>query len=704
MRIFLSAVSAQFKQCRDALASDLRAVGAEVVVQEDFQQQGRTLLEKLERYIASCDRVVALIGDAYGCEPDPASVPDLPRRSYSQWEYSFALGERLLGERRPGIDVYVYFASAAFLASHPVAQEADDAQRQKTFVAGVRQSGKDWNQFTSTDGLRALVLRDGFRLPSVDHAQLVQTEAALRLIPRPPLVGFISRHDRQGRDILARLQQELNPSQPQLVALWGSGGVGKTALAAQAARNWAGEFGSRVVWVAADRSADFTLDTLLDAIISQLHFAELAQLNSKETHDKVRDLLAQAPSLVVLDNFETVLPENQEPCVAWLADRASCAALLTTRDSLSFRPEGINLALNVAVDSMTKDEAGQFVERHAALADNPDAVAGVGLSQVIQAAEGNPLLMQLLVAQIGLAQSPETVLEQLLHGKGDAVERVFDRSFNLPQLGDDGRAALLALSLFVSGASRQALMEVTGFTNDLERLNEAVRRLAALRLLSTVGSGERLAVQGLTRELANARLAQSPRADDFRRRFVSFFLRCSPVHLAAEQDNLLAAIDAACGLSDWENAAALAAKAVGVPVQAFFRLDGAGRKQPLSETEYQKVGRDALASSLVVNDARRIPLQNDALWSKLLELGNPQLMEVVLRDYGVSFPFPSCADYLQIVGWAAGMSRLSAILVQLLSSQETAKAESQHSLKAAVMAVRRSPGPRPFGSGPPRPL
>ena len=30
------------------LASDLRAAGAEVVVQEDFQQHGRTLLEKLE--------------------------------------------------------------------------------------------------------------------------------------------------------------------------------------------------------------------------------------------------------------------------------------------------------------------------------------------------------------------------------------------------------------------------------------------------------------------------------------------------------------------------------------------------------------------------------------------------------------------------------------------------------------------------------
>jgi hypothetical protein len=46
MRVFLSAVSGQFKECRDALAGDLRAVGAEVVVQEDFQQLGGVVVSE----------------------------------------------------------------------------------------------------------------------------------------------------------------------------------------------------------------------------------------------------------------------------------------------------------------------------------------------------------------------------------------------------------------------------------------------------------------------------------------------------------------------------------------------------------------------------------------------------------------------------------------------------------------------------------
>src|ERR1700756_4780735 len=108
LKIFLSAVSSQFDQCRNALASDLRAVGAEVVVQEDFKQHGRTLLEKLEEYIAGCDRIIALVGDAYGFEPDePPRPAGRPRRSYTQWEYFFALGDRMSGPSARRKDIFV---------------------------------------------------------------------------------------------------------------------------------------------------------------------------------------------------------------------------------------------------------------------------------------------------------------------------------------------------------------------------------------------------------------------------------------------------------------------------------------------------------------------------------------------------------------------------------------------------------------------
>jgi len=165
MKIFLSAVSGEFRACRQALASDLRAVGAEVTVQEDFTQHGRSLLEKLEEYIAGCDRVIILVGNAFGFAPEgPAQPKGKPQRSYTQWEYFFSQGERLDDQVEAPKETFVYFASPEYIAQYPVEQSGHAAGLQKQFIDHILNSGKDWNQFSSLNELRALVLRDGIRL------------------------------------------------------------------------------------------------------------------------------------------------------------------------------------------------------------------------------------------------------------------------------------------------------------------------------------------------------------------------------------------------------------------------------------------------------------------------------------------------------------------------------------------------------------
>ena len=140
MKIFLSAASGQFRECRQALASDLRARGAAVAVQEDFQQHGRTLLEKLEQCIAGCDFIVALIGDAYGAEPEaPARPAGRPRRSYTQWEYFFAAGERLDSHPVEAKPIYVYVPTKDYLAQHPAPdkQTAEETDLQTRCLAEI---------------------------------------------------------------------------------------------------------------------------------------------------------------------------------------------------------------------------------------------------------------------------------------------------------------------------------------------------------------------------------------------------------------------------------------------------------------------------------------------------------------------------------------------------------------------------------------
>lgn len=165
MRVFLSAATSQFEASRDSLRSDLTAIGCRVREQKDFQTGPRSLIERLEEYIAACDRVVALVGHAYGSEAAADSVPARdPPRSYTQWEYYLALGERLNRSRAEPKDLYVYVASDAFLDSHPVYQSDELAARQNSFVQQLKQSGKHWAEFDSIGQLRALVLRDSIKI------------------------------------------------------------------------------------------------------------------------------------------------------------------------------------------------------------------------------------------------------------------------------------------------------------------------------------------------------------------------------------------------------------------------------------------------------------------------------------------------------------------------------------------------------------
>ena len=399
-------------------------------------------------------------------------------------------------------------------------------------------------------------------LTSQPEPSAPSTQAVAPQIPRAPAVGFVTRRDTEGNDILARLKVELAPSNGGLIALWGPGGTGKTTLAAQVARELWPAFLQRLVWVRAHARTDFTLPTLLDDIAAQLGREDLHKLRLEEKGPQVAALLANVPALVVLDTFETVAPPEQARCFDFLAECAACSALVATRDDT--RRGDVR---SIALAAMSPDEAQEFLRRLIGLTRQPENFAGLEDALIAQC-EANPLVLQWVVKQIDLAHQPQTVLDDLAHGKGDAAERVFTRSFNLSQVGDDGRAALLALSLFVPNATRAALSEVAGFGADLPRLEQAIEQLSALWLVETKDGNKRLFLRGLTRQLAQARLKLDARADEYRRRFVAYFLSYAELRnhqtkedykaLEAEKDNLLAAMDMAEAQNDWKSVTRLA--------------------------------------------------------------------------------------------------------------------------------------------------
>ncbi len=72
-----------------------------------------------------------------------------------------------------------------------------------------------------------------------------------------------------------------------------------------------------------------------------------------------------------------------------------------------------------------------------------------------------------------------------------------------------------------------------------------------------------MTIEGLTRELAKAHLHKDERADEFRQRFIAYFVPYAEAHaevtpedldaLESEKDNLLTAMDVAFEIKDWES-------------------------------------------------------------------------------------------------------------------------------------------------------
>jgi len=380
-------------------------------------------------------------------------------------------------------------------------------------------------------------------------------------IPDHLIVKFVTRYDRDGRNIVERLKEELAPQMKRLLVLWGAGGVGKSTIAAEAARSLSESFAGRILWISVDGRENFALSNLLDDIATQLGREDIRPLAVEPKKEQVRDVVVAAPALIVLDNFETIKPEEQQDCLEWLAQPAPCSVLITTRDKIEDRR-------NLPIATMSPEEARIFLEQLIVEAHDPEAFAEVDRERVIKTAEANPLLLRWVMAQIDLAQDPQEVLNDLSHGEGYAAQRVFDRSFNLPQVGDSGRRALLTLSLFVPSATRPALMDVAGFGKDRRQFNEVVRRLASLWLVRATDAGQRLRVEGLTRDMTSAHLLKEKRAKLFQQRFIARFLNYAQQHkqrtaehlnaLEEEKDNVLRAIDMAFELKESESVITIA--------------------------------------------------------------------------------------------------------------------------------------------------
>jgi Domain of unknown function (DUF4062) len=287
-RVFLSAVSSEFRSARDELTHEFGARDVLVRVQEQFvpSRQARTLLQALDDYIGRCTTVVCVIGRRSGtCPPREATsgfahiLPEgVSRASYTQWEYYLA--------RHHGVECLLYLAQDDHDSDEAAPLGADFPDLQLDFVARIRREGLHYESFATTDELCRKVFRHHWPEGGRRHKPIV--------LPYPSIGTLF-----KGRDaFLSRLRDSFGRANGAATiagrAVHGMGGVGKTRTAVEYA------------WI---YRADYTALFLIDA----------------ETPDKLHTGLATLTvSLRLPAQAETNEAVRMEAGLAWLNTNPGC--------------------------------------------------------------------------------------------------------------------------------------------------------------------------------------------------------------------------------------------------------------------------------------------------------------------------------------------------------------------------------------------
>jgi tetratricopeptide (TPR) repeat protein len=312
---------------------------------------------------------------------------------------------------------------------------------------------------------------------------------------------------------LADVQKLLRPypqSRYHLVTVDGIGGIGKSALALETAYTYVDQYAAlpeterfeAIVWVSAKRSyltADGilerrqvfrTLDDLYATIAQVFDYPAIVRARAEEQPAIVDAILREQRTLLILDNLETVDDEDLLAFLHELPDPTK--ALVTTRHR-------IDVARPVRLTGMQHQDALALIAQET---ERKEITLTVEEQEALwQRTGGVPLAIVWSVGLMGLGGSIESVLRRLGSGQSDIARFCFEESVAQVR-GRDAYWLLLALSLFASDASREAVGVVAGLGEDAFGRDMGLEDLLRLSLVNK--EGERFSLLPLTRSFVQS--------------------------------------------------------------------------------------------------------------------------------------------------------------------------------------------------------
>ena len=319
----------------------------------------------------------------------------------------------------------------------------------------------------------------------------------------------------------------------RLVTLTGHGGVGKTRLALEVARELEPEFpgGVRLVLLAATARPEHVPVTVVQTL-------GLSQLRGEGPGAAVKRFLGTSSVLLVLDNFEHVL--SAAPLVGdLLAACPGTKVLATSREALRLQAEQryevppLLLPVDERPVGVERSPAGAMFVDRARSHDRSfevNAENAGAIFDICRRLEGLPLAIELAGARMALL-GPEQLNARLAEtfdllgsGSRDAPPRhqtlraTIEWSRRL--LGPEEAEAFARFAVFAGGATIEAAGEVTGA--DLDTLSGLVDKHLLGRRAGPDG-GPRLVMLETVREYASERLEAGEDAAEVHARHCRYY-------------------------------------------------------------------------------------------------------------------------------------------------------------------------------------
>lgn len=367
------------------------------------------------------------------------------------------------------------------------------------------------------------------------ETDLALLAARIAQLGRPP-VEFIGRDEE-----MEALERLVRADGIRLVTLTGTGGTGKTQLAAHVLPRLVGDFdGIYPVALASIRHADLVASTIVQSV-------GLWEMGDKSPADRVRDYFRHRNSLLVLDNFEQVI-EAAEWVGTLLKDCPGLLVLVTSRTPLRLRgeyeftvpPLAVPEPCEPAESIMESPAVRLFAERARAVrrdfslaVDNADVIG-----DICRRVEGLPLALELAAARIKLLP-PEALRSKLEHrlpfltgGPRDHPQRqqtMWDTvAWSHGLLGESAARLFRRLSVFVGGWGLDAAETVCNadgaFADGLFAELQDLVDQSLVEAVDAWGGEARFSMLETIREFAVERLAESEDATAVREEHARYFM------------------------------------------------------------------------------------------------------------------------------------------------------------------------------------